>query len=117
MNPYPLYLCKNTVPIDPNIQSLGYGEWKCLSWVQHVRSEEKYEWVMLKFVIMCFNIFVGNEYWVFFGYLYLCISHMTSISNVWGGGSKYEMLGKAWWYCAQSHWSLCVVMVCRCLPS
>jgi hypothetical protein len=44
--PLPWHLCWKVVPSDPNITSLGRGEYNCLSEVEHVIGEEKYEWVI-----------------------------------------------------------------------
>jgi hypothetical protein len=57
-----------------------------------VRGDEKYVWVILKLVSKCFNKSLGNEYCVFLGYLYLCSSQITFVSNVCKGGSKRGMV-------------------------
>ena len=86
--PFPCHLCWNALPIDPNITSLGKGEWNCLSVVGHVTGDEKYEcviWnVFMKFSRMAF----GSVYWKnlrgsFLGvlYLYLWYSHVIYVLN------------------------------------
>ena len=37
------YAFPTSFPIDPNIVSSGNGEWNCLSVVEHVTGDEKYE--------------------------------------------------------------------------
>lgn len=52
--PFPCHLCWNAFPTDPNITSLGKGEWYCLSVVEHVTGDKKYECVIWN-VLMKFS--------------------------------------------------------------
>jgi hypothetical protein len=50
----------------------------------------------LKLISKCFSKSMDNEYCVFLGYLYLCSSQITSVSNVCKGGSKGGIMRMEW---------------------
>jgi hypothetical protein len=61
--PFPIHLCWNIVPIDPNILSLVNGEDNCLREVGHVIGEEKCECAIWNESIMCSRMAFGSVYW------------------------------------------------------
>jgi hypothetical protein len=91
--------------------------------VEHVVGEEKYECEMLNVFVMvsrrfcgrvCCDAFSGS----FFGILelHLWYSHIISVSNDCGGGTRLCVLYLSMLYCCHNHFSLVVGMVVRCLP-
>ena len=72
--PFPFHLYVNVVPTEPKILSLEKGEKKCFNLVENVMGEEKYECIILKFVINILSNGSGNENWLCFrGVVYICI--------------------------------------------
>ena len=74
--PFPFHLCLNVVPRDPKILSQKKREKKYFNLVEHVMGEEKYECVILKYVINVSSSGSDNVNWVCFrgsvlGSLYL----------------------------------------------
>jgi hypothetical protein len=90
-----LSICWNVFPTNPNIASLGNGEWNCLSVVGHVTGDEKYDCVIwnefMRFSRIAFgSVYCANFRGLFLGvlYIYLWYRHATSVSNGCVGGSR-----------------------------
>ena len=86
--PFPFHLCVNAVPKEPKILSLEKKKKKYFNLVEHVMGEEKYECVILKFVINVLSNGSGNVNSVCFKgfvldslYLYLWYIHTISVSK------------------------------------
>ena len=91
--------------------------------VEHVISEEKYECEMLNVVVRESRMLVGRVccddcrgFLFEVLCLYLLYSHIISISNDCGGGTRPCVLYMAALYCFYSHFSLAVGIVVRYLP-